>query len=183
MLDLGCGPGHLSLAASRLGARPVGLDLAEGMLAEARRSCPGIEFVAGDAERLPFADEHFDAVFGGFVLNHLPHPEVAAAEAARVARPGARVAFAVWDRPERTRLIGLLGDAVEAAGADRNAGPPAGPDGFRFAANTELAALLSGAGLHGRGGAHARAVRSSRPARTSSGTACSAGACEHRPPC
>ncbi len=147
VLDLGCGPGHLSLAASRLGARPVGLDLAEGMLAEARRACPGIEFVAGDAERLPFADDDFDAVFGGFVLNHLPRPEVAAAEAARVARPGARVAFAVWDRPERARLIGLLGDAVAAAGGDRSVGPPPGPDEFRFAADTELAVLLSGAGL------------------------------------
>ncbi len=149
VLDIACGPGHLSAAAALRGAHPVGIDLSEGMLAEARRANPGVPFRSGDAEQLPFADGHFDAAFAGFVFNHLPNPERAAAEAVRVARHGAQVAISVWDRPERTRLIGLLGDALEAVGADRNAGRPPGPDSFRFATDAELEALLEGAGLDG----------------------------------
>jgi ubiquinone/menaquinone biosynthesis C-methylase UbiE len=147
VLDVACGPGHLSAAAARRGARPVGTDLSEGMLARARREHPELDFRSGDAEALPFRDERFDAVLAGFVFNHLPAPESAAAEGARVCRPGARLAVSVWDRPERTRLIGLLGEAVEAVGGDRDAGRPPGPDSFRFATDDELAALLSGAGL------------------------------------
>ena len=57
------------------------------------------------------------------------------------------MAFAVWERPERSRLIGLLGDAMEAAGADRNAGVPDGPDDFRYADTGRMRRLLEGAGL------------------------------------
>ncbi len=147
VLDVACGPGHLSAAAAARGATPVGIDLAEGMLEQARQANPGLDLVRADAEELPFGDAEFDGVFGGFVLNHLPHPERALREAARVARPGARLAFSVWDRPERTRLNALLGDAVEAAGGDRASGAPPGPDGYRFADEAELAGVLASAGL------------------------------------
>ncbi len=147
VLDLASGPGHVSRAIADRGARPTGLDLSEGMLASARAQYPQLEFVRGDAEDLPFPDSTFDAVVGGFALNHLPGPERAAAEAARVVRPRGCVAFSVWDRPERTRMLGLIGEAIDRAGADRSAGPPPGPDGFRFADEYELAALLAGASL------------------------------------
>jgi SAM-dependent methyltransferase len=117
------------------------------MLAAARKAHPELEFAEDDAKSLPDDVGPFDAVVGGFVMNHLPSPERAAAEAARVLRPGGRAAFSVWDRPERTRLIGMLGDAVERAGGDRDAAVPAGPDGFRFADADEFRRLLEGAGL------------------------------------
>ena len=69
------------------------------------RRLPGVEFRVADAESLPFPDDRFDAAVGGFVLNHLPHPARCAEECARVVAPGGRVAFAVWERPERSRLI------------------------------------------------------------------------------
>jgi SAM-dependent methyltransferase len=125
----------------------VGVDLAEGMVGEARRAHPHLHFHVGDAEQLPVGDGSFDAAVGGFVLNHLPHPERCATECARVVRPGGGVAFAVWDRPERARLIGLLGEAIERAGGDRSAGVPDGPDDFRFADHDEMRELLRGAGL------------------------------------
>ena len=87
VLDVGCGPGALSAAAAARGARVTGADLAEGMLAQARRNHPGIEFVHADAEELPFDDGAFDVALGAFIVNHLPHPERAAAELARVAAP------------------------------------------------------------------------------------------------
>src|SRR6187200_1065244 len=147
VLDVATGPGHVAAAAAARGAVPVGVDIAEGMLAVARRDHPQLDIRAGDAEALPFADCAFDAVVGAFVLNHLPRPEVAAAELARVLASGGRLALSVWDVPERTRFIGLVRDAVARAGGAPSAEPPAGPDPFRFADDAQLRALLDNAGL------------------------------------
>lgn len=148
VLDVACGPGHIAAAAAAKGAEPVGLDAAEGMVAVARARYAEIAFQQGDAERLPFADASFDAVVAGFVVNHLPHPERALAEFARVVRSGGRVAVTVWDRPERMRLLGVLGEAVQGTEGVLDPGlPSGGPDPFRFADDVALAALLSGAGL------------------------------------
>lgn len=148
VLDVACGPGHIAAAAAAKGAKPVGLDAAEGMVAVARARYADIEFQWGDAERMPFADASFDAVVAGFVVNHLPRPERALAEFARVVRPGGRVAVTVWDRPGRMRLLGVLGEAVQGTEGVRDPGlPSGGPDPFRFADDAALAALLSGAGL------------------------------------
>jgi SAM-dependent methyltransferase len=147
VLDVGCGTGVLSAAAAARRARPLGADLAEGMLALARRRHPDLEFVRADAEALPFADGAFGAVVAGCVLNHLPAPERALAEWGRVLAPGGRVALTVWDRPERNRLLGELTDAVAAAGVDPRAALPPGPDPYRFAGDDALRALLLGAGL------------------------------------
>src|SRR3954451_8612645 len=139
VLDVATGPGHVAAAAAARGAVPVGVDVAEGMLAVARRDHPQLDFRFGDAEALPFADGSFDAVVGAFVLNHLPRPEVAAAEFARVLAGGGRLALSVWDVPERARFVGLVGDAVARAGGSRTV---AGPDPFRFADDARFRALL-----------------------------------------
>ena len=111
LLDVACGPGTLAASAAARGADPVGLDLAAGMVDVARERHPGLQFLQGDVERLPFGDARFDAVAAGFLLHHLPDPERAAAELARVLAPGGRLAATVWDRPERMRLIGLADEA------------------------------------------------------------------------
>jgi SAM-dependent methyltransferase len=150
VLDVATGPGYLAERAAARGARPIGLDLAEGMLAEARRRHPALEFVAGDAEDLPFEERAFDAVVGGFVINHLPRPERGVAEAFRVLVPGGHVAFSVWQNPGRMLVMGLIGSAIDAAGAEDDeqaAGIPAGPDPYRFADDAEFRALLEGAGF------------------------------------
>jgi SAM-dependent methyltransferase len=148
LLDVACGPGHLAAAAADKGAKPVGLDASEGMVAVARARYAEIEFQQGDAERIPFADASFDAVVAGFVVNHLPRPEQALAEFVRVVAPGGRVAVTVWDRPGRMRLLGVLGEAVAGTKGVRDPGlPSGGPDPARFADDAALAALLSGAGL------------------------------------
>src|SRR3954469_4237468 len=126
LLDVACGPGPCAAAAAARGAVPVGLDMAVGMVAAARARHPELEFRQGDAERLPFADASFDAVVAGFVVNHLPRPESALAECARVLRPGGRVAATVWDRPERMRLLGVLAEACERTGGVRDPDLPSG---------------------------------------------------------
>jgi SAM-dependent methyltransferase len=147
VLDVATGPGHVAAAAAARGGEPVGVDISEGMLAVARRHHPQLDFRPGDAEALPFADASFAAVVGAFVLNHLPRPEVSAAELTRVLASGGRLALSVWDVPERTVFIGLVRDAVTRAGEVPWAQPPGGPDPFRFAEDEQLRALLEHAGL------------------------------------
>jgi SAM-dependent methyltransferase len=147
VLDVACGPGHVSATAAARGAEPVGIDISPGMLDAARRAHPNLEFVPGDAEALAFADRSFGAVVGGFVLNHVPRPERAVSEAVRVLVPHGCAAFSVWDRPERTRLMGIMSDAIDRAGLDRSEGVPPGPDGFRLADEDAFARLLEDTGL------------------------------------
>src|SRR3954470_13035727 len=138
VLDVATGPGYVAAAAAARGAQPVGVDIAEGMLDVARRAHPQLDFRPGDAEALPFADSSFDAVVGAFVLNHLPRPEVAAGELARVLAAGGRRPLPVWGVPQRTRFIGLVREAVPAAREAPSAEPPPGPDPFRFADDAQL---------------------------------------------
>ncbi len=147
VLDVGCGTGIVTAAAAARGARATGADVAEGMLAVARERHPRLEFVVADAEALPFAAGAFEAVVASLVVNHLPTPERAVAEFARVLAPGGRAAVAVWDRPERAPLFGELTAAVADTGIDVHATLPPGPDPYRYADEGEMRGLLGAAGL------------------------------------
>jgi ubiquinone/menaquinone biosynthesis C-methylase UbiE len=143
VLDVASGPGYVAAEAAERGASVVGVDIAEAMIALASRLHPQVEFVQGDAEALPFADESFDAAVGNFALLHLGRPEQAAAEFVRVLKPGGRLGLTVWDAPERARFLGVFLDAVAAAGAGPPDEIPHGPPFFRFSEEQELARLLS----------------------------------------
>src|SRR5262245_39106360 len=147
LLDVMSGPGYVAAAAAQRGASVVGVDVAPGMVALAERLNPGLDFRRGDVEELPLATGAFDAVTGGFGLLHLGRPERAASEFARVLAPEGRVALSVWDHPDRTRLLGVVIDAVAEAGAETPDQIPVGPPFFRFADDGEFASLLEGAGL------------------------------------
>ena len=93
VLDLGCGAGDsVDLFRSRNpGVRWVGADIGESAeVAERTRS--DAEFVTFDGETLPFADASFDLVYCKQVLEHVRRPEPLIREAARVLRPGGRLA-------------------------------------------------------------------------------------------
>ena len=102
ILDLATGTGWASriLAQRFPGVKVVGADIADQMLdyarATAARSELEIEYVHADAERLPFADGEFDAVVSTFGVMFAGTPEAAAAEIARVVKPGGRIALATW---------------------------------------------------------------------------------------
>jgi len=146
LLDVGCGPGTITAAAAARGAHAVGVDLAVGMLALGRARHPHLELLEADAEALPFPDDAFDALVGGFILNHLPAVEAAVAEAGRVLRPGGRMAVSVWDRPDRNRLLGELTAAVGDAGVEVRGGLPEGPDPYRLSDPADMRALLGTCG-------------------------------------
>jgi SAM-dependent methyltransferase len=99
-LDVACGTGNLAIPAARKGARVWGLDIAPNLLEQARQraAAEGLDatFEEGDAEQLPYPDAHFDVVMSMFGAMFAPRPELAAAELARVCRPGGRIAMANW---------------------------------------------------------------------------------------
>ncbi|WP_280571177.1 methyltransferase domain-containing protein, partial [Chromohalobacter sp. 296-RDG] len=94
VLDLGCGPGDLTAAlATHYGATCTvsGLDLAAGMLAEARRRHPeAIRWICGDAAMLPHADASFDLVVSNLAIQWCPDIDRVLNEIRRVLRPGGR---------------------------------------------------------------------------------------------
>ncbi len=96
ILDVGCGTGEMAFALRSAfpDAKVVGLDLAPGMLRQARRKGDWREkmvWVRGDAERLPFADASFDLVTCANSLIFYPAPVIALGEMRRVCHPGAWV--------------------------------------------------------------------------------------------
>ena len=154
VLDLGSGTGYPSL----LGARTVGpsgsmigLDLAEQMLAIARRKATAlglanVTFRTGDATTLPFEANSFDAVTSRFCLMFLPEVPTAAAEIARVLRPGGWVAAAVWSSPDKNPSIGLSMEAIKSV-IELPPPDPTAPGIFRLAKPGDLAGMMQQAGL------------------------------------
>lgn len=106
LLEVACGPGHVAAAAMARGATATGIDLVPGMIAEAHRAHPGIEFREGDAEALPFPDQSFDAVICNFGMHHFGRADRAMAEALRVLSPGGRFAYTLW-LPPRDHVVSL----------------------------------------------------------------------------
>lgn len=104
-LDVGCGTGALSAAIvrDRDPRSLLGIDFAPAFVTLAERNVPDprARFMAGDAQELPVDDNGFDAVVSGLMLNFVPDRTRALNEMSRVARPGSRVAFYVWDYPGR----------------------------------------------------------------------------------
>lgn len=131
LLDVACGPGYVTEAASRLGCRAVGLDFSAEMVARARERSPAVEFREGDAHDLPFDAQSFDIVVMNFGVPHLSKPERAFAEARRVLQPGGRFGFTVWALPEDNPGLRTMRDAVEAH-ADLDVDLPEGPPSQQF---------------------------------------------------
>ncbi len=146
LLDVATGPGYVAAAAARRGAAAIGIDFSAPMVAEARRRHPDIEFHEGDAEALPFPEASFDAVVMNFGILHLGRPDQALVEAHRVLRPGGRIAFTVWAKPEETVGFGITLHAIQTHGT-MNVPLPQGPPFFRFSDPEESRRTLLGVGF------------------------------------
>jgi ubiquinone/menaquinone biosynthesis C-methylase UbiE len=116
-LDVGCGPGPLTSAlAELLGAENVAaVDPSEPFVAACRSRNPGADVRVGVAERLPFADDEFDAVLAQLVVQLMDDRDAGVREIARVARPGGVVAAAVWDSRTMPFLRSFWDAALEVA--------------------------------------------------------------------
>ncbi|GFG63331.1 demethylmenaquinone methyltransferase [Mycobacterium kubicae] len=97
VLDLAAGTAVSTVELQKSGAWCVATDFSVGMLAAgAARQVPK---VAGDATKLPFADEVFDAVTISFGLRNVADQQAALREMARVTRPGGRLVVCEFSTP------------------------------------------------------------------------------------
>jgi SAM-dependent methyltransferase len=90
--DIGTGAGVLALALAPLVREVVAVDVVPELLEKARAVAPAnVTFLEGDATALPFGYGEFDLACSRRTLHHLPRPELAVAEMARVTRFGGHV--------------------------------------------------------------------------------------------
>jgi ubiquinone/menaquinone biosynthesis C-methylase UbiE len=99
LLDVACGTGTLLAMASEKGLKCYGMDLSEGMLAQAQRKVPNAEFQRGSFYRLPYAAGSFDQVAA---TNALSSDSIDAGEVlremVRVCKTGGKVLIAEWPK-------------------------------------------------------------------------------------
>lgn len=102
-LDVGCGNGAFTEEVFARCARSavIAIDPSDDQLAHARtrHGAKTAEFRDGDAQKLAFDAGSFDVAVMALVISFLPAPALAAAEMARVVRPGGWVATYMWDLP------------------------------------------------------------------------------------
>jgi ubiquinone/menaquinone biosynthesis C-methylase UbiE len=109
ILDIGCGNARDIVALLRAGARVVGVDLSEGMIAQARvdlakAGFEGVTLEVGDATQLGFPADTFDKVIFSEVIEHIPDAARAVDEIHRVLKPGGTV---VVSTPNRASWYGF----------------------------------------------------------------------------
>lgn len=109
LLVIGCGAGvEVAHLADATGAHVTGIDLD----VDPKWAAPNVTLLRGDAQRLPFPDGSFDAVYCYHVLEHVPRPPLAIAEARRVlAEHGA----GYFGTPNKSRLVGYIGGRATTA--------------------------------------------------------------------
>ena len=148
-LDVGCGTGALTEAILAVGRprRIIGMDGSVGYVAFAasRIMDARAEFKVGDAQSIEHPGSSLDAAVSGLVLNFLPRPESAAAEMARVLKPGGVAAAYVWDYAGEMQMMRIFWDAA----AELDPSTRALDEGVRFpiCRPDALQALWHGAGL------------------------------------
>ncbi|MED5622365.1 class I SAM-dependent methyltransferase [Ideonella sp. BN130291] len=122
VLDVAAGNGNATLAAARRGCQVTSTDYVPALLERAaeraRADRLDVKFQTADVEALPFEDASFDVVLSTFGVMFAPDHAKAAANMARVCRPGGRIGLANWT-PE-----GFIGRLFKVLG--RHVPPPPG---------------------------------------------------------
>lgn len=106
VLEVGCGDATFTAELAKYSPKVTAIDISSGQIADNARRYPEITFRQHDvAERFPFADGAFEAVWCSEVLEHLFNPAYALSEMHRVLRPGGRLLVTV---PYHGRFKNLL---------------------------------------------------------------------------
>ena len=106
LLDVGClnSPVGVEMKKKYPESRIVALDHGDQLIAHFKNLYPEVEYVVGDAYRLPFPDETFDYVVAGEILEHLDNPKMFVREAHRVLKDGGTMAISTpheeWNREQ-----------------------------------------------------------------------------------
>ncbi len=115
ILDVGSGPGGVSIAFSLAGANVTGIDIERELYEIAKIQAPSYgvnpEFFLYSGDKLPFADNTFDYAVSVSVLEHTTSPEGYLSEILRVLKPGGKCYLAfpnkLWPIETHTQIWGL----------------------------------------------------------------------------
>ena len=151
ILDIGCGSGQSTIElAERVGptGRVLGVDVSETLLEVARsRAGDRADFAVGDAQVYQFEPNH-DAIYSRFGVMFFADPVAAFTNLAGALRPGGRLAFLCWRRPEENPVMTVPLMAALAAGAPPpEPSVPGAPGPFAFADKERVAGILRSAGF------------------------------------
>jgi SAM-dependent methyltransferase len=145
VLDVATGTGNIALRAAAQGASVVGLDLTPELFEPARRRAGRlgvtVDWIEGDAERLPFAAGSFDRALSAFGVQFAPRHQVVAGELVRVLRPDGLIALVNWT-PE-----GLIGELFRIMGGYLPALPDYASSPPLWGDEQHVRELFDGAGL------------------------------------
>jgi|SRR5829696_2446504 len=113
-IDVGCGPGALTVAlAAVVGAESVAaIDPSEHFVAACRVRVPGADVRIGTGEELPWGDAEFDVVLAQLVVDGMSDAHRGAAEMRRVARPDGVVSACIWDFEGGMTLLRAVWDSA-----------------------------------------------------------------------
>jgi ubiquinone/menaquinone biosynthesis C-methylase UbiE len=106
VLDVGAGTGALTAELVRRGTAAA-VDPSPEFVAALRTRYPDVDVREAPAERLPWADESFDAALAQLVVSFMRDAPAGVAEMRRVVRPGGVVAVCMWDRDEMELLAAI----------------------------------------------------------------------------
>jgi demethylmenaquinone methyltransferase/2-methoxy-6-polyprenyl-1,4-benzoquinol methylase len=99
ILDIAAGTGSSSRPLVDKGAEVTALDFSQGMIGQGRKQNKNINFVQGDALKLPFEDNSFEVTTISFGLRNTSSTEIALKEALRVTKDGGRIVVAEFSHP------------------------------------------------------------------------------------
>ena len=99
ILDIAAGPGSSSEPLYKAGANVTAMDFSEGMIEAGKKKRPYLNFVKGDALKLPFKDNQFDVTTISFGLRNTNDYEKALREALRVTKVGGRMVIVEFSSP------------------------------------------------------------------------------------
>ena len=99
ILDIAAGTGSSSRPLVDKGAEVTALDFSQGMIEQGRKQNKNINFVQGDALKLPFEDNSFEVTTISFGLRNTSNTEIALKEALRVTKDGGRIVVAEFSHP------------------------------------------------------------------------------------
>ena len=154
VLDLAAGTGASTQSLAATGADVIACDFSLGMLRAGRAARPELNFVAGDATQLPFADHSFDAVTISFGLRNIVDPDAGLREMLRVCKPGGRLVVCEFSHPTQKAFRTVYTEYLMKALPSIATKMSSNPDAYVYLAESirawpnqrELAARISSAG-------------------------------------
>ena len=156
LLDVGCGTGPTTVdlaARVRPGGSVVGVDIAAGMLARARRRAAeggvdNIRFVPGDVQVDDLGAARYDGAFSRFGVMFFADPVAAFANVRRALRAGGRLSFVCWQGPPANEWMLVPAAAVlSVTGGPPPTPEPGVPGPFSLGDADRVEAILAAAGF------------------------------------